>query len=113
MPKTTSPTTTKRDARIATLAPLLRKADDDQQAAFLALVVDSYALRAVVAAVTDDDGDASSPPKPTIPDLFKAPLTFQDMYGNEYVNWYDYIQAVTNGEFGRISGIGPGPWATD
>jgi hypothetical protein len=110
MPKTT---TTQRDKRIATLAPLLRTADEDQQAAFLALVVDSYALRAVVTAVSDDDEQASSLPKPKIPDLFKTPLTFQDMWGNEYVNWYDYIQAVTNGEFGRISGIGPGPWATD
>ncbi|MBY5161440.1 hypothetical protein [Salsipaludibacter albus] len=110
MPKTTK---TRRDVRVATLSPLLRKADDAQRAAFLGLLVDSYGLRAVVEAVDGDDADAGSVPPPRIPDLFRAPLKFQDMYGNEYENWYDYIQAATDGEFGRISGIGPGPWATD
>lgn len=111
MSRTTNPTATKGDQRVATLAPLLRKADDAQRAAFHALVVDSYGLRAVVEAVDGDDTDASSVPPPHIPDRH-GPLKFQDMYGNEYDDWYDYIQAATGGEFGRISGIGPGSWPT-
>lgn len=98
------------DARIDALSPLLRRANREQLGAMVALMVDSYGLRAAAAAAGGDGSQTGSVPPPQIPKHFKPPLKFMDMHGNLHENWFDYINTVTDGEFGAISGLDRDDW---
>lgn len=100
---------TRQDARLQALAPLVRTADREQRTALATLVTDSFALQVLATTAAEGEepepGGSDSPPPIEVPDLFGEAPRWEDVHGNRYDNWFDYIQAATNGEFGRISGL--------